>query len=163
MLYGNYASGFTGFFKYLFPPVWISIFGWGTLQLFVNPESVRFNGVVGGAPAGFEWIMLAIWLAGSGVILGIAWRLVWVRIADGRIYIKRFWHELPVDPGWIRSVDMGPRFQPRVVTIKFMDRDGRDRVVWLMPTFEWPSGRLAEPHLVEHLQQFIQTGRVSAA
>ena len=90
MLHGDYSSSFTGFYKYLFPPLWIGIFGWGTLQLFTHPESVTFNGLRGGAPAGIEWLFLALWLAGSAFILWLAWRLAWVRVAEGRVYIRRF-------------------------------------------------------------------------
>ncbi len=104
MLHGDYSSSFTGFYKYLFPPLWIGIFGWGTLQLFTHPESVTFNGVRGGAPAGIEWLFLALWLAGSAFILWLAWRLAWVRLAEGRVYIRRFSKETQIVPGWLRSV-----------------------------------------------------------
>jgi hypothetical protein len=163
MLYGDYASGFTGFYKYFFPPVWIGGFGWGTLQLFFHPDSVTFNGVKGGAPAGIEWVFLAAWLAGSTFILWFAQRLAWVRVAGGRLYIRRFWHERQVDARWLRSVRELSTLRPRVIRIQYMDENGREQVVWLMPAFEWPSGRVAEPHLLSELQRLIADSRVSAA
>ena len=136
MLHGNYASAFTGTYKFLFPPLWSGIFGWVTLQLFINPESVTFNGVKGGAPTGTEWLFLGLWLVGTSCTLWLAWRLAWVRIADGRLFIRRFWKELVVTPGWVRSVTELSKLRPRVIRIVFMDEHGRDQIVWLMPSVE---------------------------
>jgi hypothetical protein len=163
MLHGEYASSFTGFYKYAFPPLWIGVFGWGTLQLFMNPQSVTFNGVKGGAPPGIEWLFLALWLSGTTFILWIAWRLAWVRVADGRLYIRRFSREVQIDPRWLRSVSEVANLRPRAIRIKFMNENGRDEIVWLMPTFEWPSGTPAEPHLLGELQEMIKQSRTSAA
>jgi len=163
MLHGDYSSSFTGFYKYLFPPLCIGIFGWGTLQLFTHPESVTFNGVRGGAPAGIEWLFLALWLAGSAFILWLAWRLAWVRVAEGRVYIRRFSKETQIVPGWLRSVSELHRWRPRMIRIQFMNESGRDEIVWLMPAFEWSSGAAAEPHLLEELQAMVTNSRASAA
>ena len=162
MLYGEYASGFTGFYKYIFPPIWISGFGFGTWQLFVNPESVTFNGVKGGAPPGVEWAFLAALLIGASLTIWIAYRLAWVRFGTGRMYVRRFAEEMDVDVRSLRSVT-ALEIRPRMIRIQFMDQSGRNQTVWLMPAFSWPSGALAEPHLLDELRTLVQQSRVSAA
>src|SRR5439155_24907089 len=100
MLYGDYSSSMTGFYKFVFAPMWIAGFGWGTLLLFTRPESVTFNGMRSGATAGIEWGLLACWLGGSAFVLLISWRLAWLRVADGVLYITRLKQERPVRPAW---------------------------------------------------------------
>jgi|SRR5690242_5973754 hypothetical protein len=162
MLCGDYSSSMTGFYKFIFAPLWIVGFGWGTLLFFTHPESVTFNGVRGGAPAGTEWVFLACWLGGSAFVLLISWRLAWLRVADGVFYITRLKKEIPVRPAWVRSIK-GLGLRPRVISIRFMDEAGQDHTVWFMPAFNWPSGRLADPDLLTDLQALVEKARASAA
>jgi hypothetical protein len=162
MLYGDYSSSMTGFYKFIFAPLWMAGFGLGTFLLFTHPESVTFNGVRGGAPAGIEWLFLAAWLGGSAFVLFISWRLAWLRVSDGVLYVTKVRKEIPVKPGWVRSVK-GLGLRPRVISIKFMDELGRDHTVWVMPAFNWPSGTPADPALLTELQELVEQARVPAA
>lgn len=162
MLHGNYSSGLTGIYKYILPIGWIGVFGLGTLQLFVNPESVTFNNVPGGAPAGIEWLFLAIWLAGTAAMVWLSYRLVWLRIADGIVHITSLGKETTISPRWIRSVEELQRIQPQMIRIRFMDESGRDRIVWVLPEFGLRSGEAAAPNLVRDLQSLVAQSRVSA-
>jgi hypothetical protein len=163
MLHGNYSSGLTGVYKYIFPLVWIGIFGWGTLQLFINPETVSFNNVRGGAPPGTEWLFLALWLMGSGALMWLSYRLAWLRVIDDTLHITRFGRETRIPPRLIRSVEELKNVQPHMIRIRFMDETGRDRIVWVMPEFRLRTGEAAAASLVTDLQSLVQASRVSAA
>jgi hypothetical protein len=67
----------------LFPAVWITGFGVGTLWLLVSPETIAWNGVRGGAPPGAGWLMLLAWLGGSAFVLFLSWGLKRVRPSSG--------------------------------------------------------------------------------
>ena len=163
MLHGEYSSGFTGIYKYVFPPVWIGGFGWGTYQLFANPDSVTFNGVRGGAPPGVEWLFLAAWLCGTAFLLFLASRLVWVRVGEGILYFSGGVAAKHVHPSWVRSVTELSLLRPRMISIQFMDEAGRNRSVWVMPSFSWLSGARADPEFFSELQTLVAQARRPAA
>jgi hypothetical protein len=163
VLHGTYSSSFTSVYKYLFPVFWIGGFGWGTLQLLLHPETVVFNRVRGGAPPWAPWLFLALWILGTTMTMWLAWRLVAVRVSDGQLYITRFLTERALTPAWIRAIEELSNWRPRIVRIRFMDETGKDRIVWFMPEWNWPSGELAKPNLVEDLQALVRDSRVSAA
>src|SRR5437773_11428672 len=96
MLHGTLSSSFTAFYKYLFLPLWSGIFGYVTLQLFTNPESVTFNGVRGGAPPGTEWLFLALWVLGTAFTALLAIRLRSVRVYGDLLYASSFGREVEI-------------------------------------------------------------------
>ena len=53
----------------LIPAFWIAFFGFGTLQLLLNPDTVVFNGVRGGAPPTAGRQFLALWIAISALLV----------------------------------------------------------------------------------------------
>ena len=89
----------TFLFSRLFPVVWIGGFGFGTLQLLINPETTYYNGVRGGAPPGLGWLMLAAWIIGSTLALGLAWGLKRVRLVGDTLEVSNYLrtNSIPLD------------------------------------------------------------------
>jgi len=79
------SSSWTFYYKVVFPIVWISGFGIGTLLLwlgkFDQPET---------APAEMKWLFLFGWLVGSGFILRLALRLKTVTLNGDTLIIKNY-------------------------------------------------------------------------
>jgi len=157
MLHGSLSSGFTGFYKYLFLPLWSGIFGYVTLELFTNPESVTFNGVRGGAPPGTEWLFLALWALGTGFISLLAMRLRSVRVYGDLLYASSFGREVEIHRRQLLKAEQLPWLRPVIVRLRYLTPEGVEKAVWFMPEFGWPSGRVDE-NLVPNLNAFA--GRV---
>jgi hypothetical protein len=80
----------------LFPFVWIGGFGFGTLQLLLSPETAYYNGVRGGAPPGFGWLMLAAWIVGSTMALGFGWGLKRVRLIGDTLEVSNYLRRISI-------------------------------------------------------------------
>jgi hypothetical protein len=87
-----------GTFSYtkLFPIVWICGFGFGTLQMLVSPETTYYNGVRGGAPPHFGWLLLAAWIAGSSVTLAFGWGLKRVRLVGDTLEVSNYLRQISI-------------------------------------------------------------------
>src|SRR6266550_2209252 len=87
------SSAQTFWMKFLFPTIWISMFGLGTLGLFLG----AFRGADGSPPPeGLKWGFLAAWIAGTIFICWACARLKRVRIEDSAIYVSNYLKEIRV-------------------------------------------------------------------
>jgi len=162
MVHGSLSSSFTGFYKYLFLPFWSGIFGYVTLELFTNPESVTFNGVRGGAPPGSEWLFLTLWLAGTAFLFFLAIRLHSARVYGDSLYLGSFGREMEVHRTQLLRAELVPLVRPPIVRLTFLTAEGAERTAWFMPEFRWPSGRIDE-NLLPDLNAFAKRSTTPAA
>jgi hypothetical protein len=162
MLHGSLSSGFTGFYKYAFLPLWSGIFGYVTFALFTNPESVTFNGVRGGAPPGVEWLFLAAWAVGTGCLLLLSIRLHSARVYGDSLYLSAFGREIEIRREQVLRADLVPLLRPPIVRVVYLTQDGSEQTAWFMPEFRWPSGRIDE-NLLPDLNAFARHRPTPAA
>ena len=162
MVYGDLSSGMTGFYKYLFLPLWSAVFGWGTFQLLTHPESVVFNGVRGGAPAGIEWLFLAFWVLGTVYLALLTVRLRWVRAYDNALYASGFGHEIRIPFSRIHSAEQVFWSRPVMFRVRFYTDQGDLRTIWFMPEFTWRTGAV-DPKLLDELKGFATGAQKPAA
>jgi hypothetical protein len=162
MLHGNLSSSLTEFYKYVFLPLWSGGFGYGTLQLFTNPESVTFNGVRGGAPPGTQWLFLVFWALGTGFISLLAVRLRSVRVYDEVLYASSFGHEVEINRRQLLKAEQVQWLRPAVIRILYLTPEGIEKTLWFMPEFAWPSGRI-DDNLVPRLNAFAGSTQTPAA
>lgn len=94
----------TFFIKVLFPALWSAGWGWGTLQLLLHPETVAFNGVVGGAPPGTAILFAGAWVVGTIMGIAFGWGLKRVRLSGDELLISNYLHEVRVPITAIRDV-----------------------------------------------------------
>ena len=161
------SSRSTNFFRYAFAPTWIVGFGLGTLQLWIHPEDVVFNGVVGAATRSDQWMFLAVWLIFTASLLRDAVSLWSVTLSEDAVTLKRFGTTLQVPVSAIRGVSQPFHLRPQLATLTFTTSDGRERRVrFILPLAttgglehlgirEAPSvaevRRLLEAHRIRHL------------
>ena len=87
------SSDLTFLMKFVFPAIWISMFGMGTLGLFFG----AFHGQKDQAPPEFmRWQFLGVLIAGSIFIWWACARLKKVRIGSDAIYVSNFLQEIRI-------------------------------------------------------------------
>ena len=87
------SSAQTFWMKFVFPTIWISMFGLGTLALFVGALRGPDNSP---APDGMKWGFLAAWLVGTAFIYWASARLKRVRTDGSALYVSNYLKEIRV-------------------------------------------------------------------
>jgi hypothetical protein len=142
MLDGTLSSSMTGFYKYVFLPLWSGGFGYGTFLLFRHPETVTFNGVRGGAPHGMEWIFLGAWALGTGLLLFLALRLKTVWVSGDILYIGSFGDDLELHRRQVMRAEFIAWITPTVVRLVYRTLEGLEETAWFIPKFKWLGGHI---------------------
>jgi hypothetical protein len=108
------SSSWTIFYKIVFPIIWISGFGIGTLLLWlVKFEQPQVP------PAEIKWMFLIIWLVGSGFILWIALRLKTVTLNGNALIIKNYGQEDTVQLSSINGISETRLINPKMIKLSF--------------------------------------------
>jgi hypothetical protein len=133
------SSAQTFFMKFVFPTIWISMFGLGTLALFFG----AFHGQGDTAPpAAMKWQFLAGWIAGSTFILWGCARLKKVRTDGTAIYVSNYLREVRIPFDAVRDVTENRWINIHPVTIHFRHSTPfGDRIVFMprVRLFGWRS------------------------
>lgn len=116
------SSAATGFYRYIFAPVWILSFGYGTLRLVLRPESVVFNGVRGSATAVDQALFVAMWVLGTAYILWFVMPLRSVALRGHRLLVRHRGEEVSVPVTAVRAVRQVPLLRPHCAVLE-LDRD----------------------------------------
>jgi len=129
------SSSLTVLIKFVFPALWISEFGFGTLILFLlgndnGPESAKWE----------KWKFLAAWIAGSAMLWWGCIRLKRVHIGPDGIYISNFHKEIRVPFEEIVKVSEVSWIHPRPVTIHFRSVTPFGVRIVFTPLFRWAVG-----------------------
>ena len=125
------SSAQTFFMKLVFPILWISMFGAGTLGLW---SGVLLGRAGAGAPTWMKWQFLAIWVAGSAFILWSCASLKRVRIDREFLYNANDRREIMVP---LRSVEAGTEnrwINIHPVTVRFRVPTEFGQQIKFMPT-----------------------------
>jgi hypothetical protein len=89
----NLSSAWTFWTKFVFPAVWISGFGTGTILLWLG----RFHGRNNALPPPQEkFLFLAMWILGSTFILWASAGLKRVRIDERQLYVSNYVKEIHI-------------------------------------------------------------------
>jgi hypothetical protein len=133
------SSAQTFLMKFVFPTFWISIFGFGTLTLFLG----GFRGPNNSPPPdGMKWSFLAGWILGTLFIYWACARLKKVRIDDSAIYVSNYLKEIRVPFDAIAEVTENRWINIHPVTIRLRSAsEFGDRVTFMpkMRIFNWRS------------------------
>jgi hypothetical protein len=147
------SSGTTILAKFISPLVWIPLFGFGAVQAFLDPGTVRYNGVAGGGPPYIGDIFLAAWIFGSAIILWFAVQLKVVILEGDHLLVSNYWKDWHVPISSVTRVTQNRWVNVRPITIYFRDDVGFGKRATFIPRHH---GRLffwrADPE-VEELRQ----------
>lgn len=127
------SSRWTFFAKFVFPVLWIALFGAGTVSLFMADEG--FTEATGTAPSPMrKWLFLAIWVVGGAFLLWSFGRLKRVRMDEQALYVSNFRVERRVPLRDVVRVSENRWINIRPVTIESRwDADEPVRFIF-MPT-----------------------------
>jgi hypothetical protein len=140
--------------KFIFPGIWISIFGLGTLSLWTT---ARAN-----VPPELPWIFLAAWMGGGAFLLGACASLKRVRLDRDTLYISNFRQEIAVPLRDVDSVTENRWINIHPVTIVFRHTtELGDRITFMPPSRAFA---LWSSHpVVEELRSAVRSAAYPAA
>ena len=133
------SSAQTFSMKFLFPTTWISMFGLGTLGLFLGAFRGPDNSP---PPGGMKWGFLAAWIAGTIFIYWACARLKRVRIEDSAIYVSNYVKEIRIPFDAVANVTENRWINIHPVTIHLRSAtDFGDRITFMpkICIFSWRS------------------------
>jgi hypothetical protein len=122
------SSSLTPLMKFVFPIVWISLFGFGTLAIFL----IDFHGQ--GIKPPPKWIFLAGWVLASIILWRSCMRLKKVRVGVDAIYVSNFQKEIRIPFEEIINVTENRWINIRPITIYFRSETIFGRHIIFMPT-----------------------------
>ncbi len=131
------SSAQTFVMKYIFPTMWISGFGIGTLGLFLG----AYHGHNDPSPD-TKWQFLAAWIAGTSFILWGCARLKRVRVDESGLLVSNYLKETRIPFDDIREVSENRWINIHPVTIHFRRSTPFGERVVFMPRvrlFSWRS------------------------
>ena len=128
------SSGQTLSMKFVFPTIWISMFGLGTVGLFLQ----AFHGRGGAAtPPWVKWQFLAVCIVGSMFIWWGCARLKKVRTDGSAIYVSNYLTEVLIPFDAVRDVTENRWINIHPVTIHFRHSTPFGNRIVFMPRFRF--------------------------
>lgn len=112
------SSAWTFWAKFVFPVVWISGFGLGTILLWFGSFHDR-NGSM--PPPQLKFVFLGVWVVGSSFILWANAGLKRMRAGERRLYVSNYIREICVPFSAILDVKQNRWINSRPITIYFRD------------------------------------------
>lgn len=117
--------------KVLFPVIWISGFGLGTLGLWLGSMHGK-NGAL--PPDTMRWQFLGVWIAGTAFILWGCAGLKRVRLDSTHLYVSNFLREISIPLNMIVDVTENRWINIHPVTIHFRAATEFSQRITFMPT-----------------------------
>ncbi len=106
------SSDWTLFHKVIFPILWISVFGFGTLSLWFG----FFDGQ-DSPPADMKWYFLFAWIIGSTYILWFSLRLKSVILVDNDLIVRDYFREIIIPISSVTEVRESRFMNPKVIRL----------------------------------------------
>ena len=133
------SSAQTFWMKFVFPTIWISMFGLGTVAMLLG----AFRGTDNTAPPeAMKWSFLAVWIVGTAFIYWGCARLKRVRIDESAIYVSNYLKEIRIPFDDIAHVTENRWINIHPVTVHFRSATAfGDRIVFMpkIRIFGWRS------------------------
>jgi hypothetical protein len=120
------SSQQTVLMKFVFPAVWIPLFGSGTLSMFL--------GAFEGPDPPPRWIFLFAWVAGVGFIWWSCVRLKQVSVDDNLLYVSNYIKEIAIPLSEIYDVTENRWLNIHPVTIRLKSSSEFGDKIVFMPT-----------------------------
>jgi hypothetical protein len=117
------SSTWTFWTKLIFPPVWISGFGTGTVLLWLSDR----------VDTQMKFVFLGVWVLGTTFILWTSAGLKRVRMDERQLYVSNYLREICVPFSEITDVRQNRWLNSRPITIYFRDAAEFGGKVTFMP------------------------------
>ncbi|MEO6690024.1 MAG: hypothetical protein ABIS07_01510 [Dokdonella sp.] len=152
------SSAQTFIMKFVFPAIWISMFGAATLALWSGSMQAR-NGQ--NLPMEMKWVFLFGWIAGSAMILWFCAPLKRVRMDGAILHVSNYLREIAVPLTSIDRVAENRWINIHPVTIHFRRTTEFGDAIRFMPTARMFGFFSAHP-VVAELEQAVFAQRVQS-
>ena len=129
----DFSSSFTLLYKIAYPVIWAVGSGTVGVLWYLHPEKVKYNGVMGAAPAWFAYFWLAMSGAGAAFILWYFGRFMYVGIEDGMLVVSNYWKDWRVPFAQIEDARQTRFMNAPHITITLKEDVGCGREVVFMP------------------------------
>jgi expansin (peptidoglycan-binding protein) len=136
------SSAQTLLMKLVFPTLWISMFGLGTLALWANV--LRSHGDQA-PPDAMKWSFLAAWIVGTFFILKLCAGLKRIKVDSRHLYISNYLREITVPLTQIENVTENSWINIHPVTIHFRGDTEFGQRVTFMPKVRYFGGWRSHP------------------
>lgn len=123
------SSAQTFLLKFIFPLIWISGFGAGTLGLWLE----AFNGSTGPPPSEMKWLFLFAWIAGSTFIVWFSARIKRVEMDRDNLYVSNYFSEIAVPYGQVMEVSENRWVSGHPVTLRLRTQSAFGRAITFLP------------------------------
>jgi len=124
------SSSLTVWWKFIFPAIWISGFGAGTVGLWLGAFHGRNNEP---PPDWMRWQFLAMWLAASTYLIWFARRLHRVSLHDDVLTVSNFFREISVPVTAASRVTQSYMSNPPTISIHFDQPTALGRRIVFIP------------------------------
>ena len=108
------SSRITFGYKFLFPVLWITGFGLGTLALWLG--KVKWSATQSN-PEFLRWQFLIMWLAGASFIIWLSRRIKHVEIDENDLYVSDYFSDVTIPLTEISRITESRWTSPKTVTI----------------------------------------------
>jgi hypothetical protein len=129
----EFSSSLTLVYKIAYPVLWAVGSGSAGVMLYLHPDRVKYNGVMGAAPAWLAYQGLAMSGAGTAFILWYFRRFKYVGIEDGELVVSNYWKDWRVPFSMIDDASQTRFMNPPHITITLREDVGFGREVVYMP------------------------------
>jgi hypothetical protein len=118
MRMSDLSSAWTFFYKFVFPALWISGFGLGTVALWLDALTVETTHSPSSA---MKFVFLSVWIVGSAFILWSCAGLKRVRADEQQLFVSNYLREICIPLSVVRDVKQNRWLNIRPITIYFGD------------------------------------------
>ena len=149
----------TALLKFVLPPIWIGVVGYGVWQLSSNPEMVLVDREAGAATIALRWLLLALVAASLLVLFAFVVPLKRVRLAPDGLLVSNYLREITVPFRAIARVRQNwlPTFRLVALDLRTDTTLGR-RVIFMPAATQrmafWRADYWREDALVDELRRF---------
>lgn len=126
------SSSQTFISKYVFPVLWSSMFGLGTLGLWLG----IFHDKSGGGPVEWlRWLFLGVWIVGTAFVIWHSRRIKRVQVDEHSLYISNYFSEVMVPLTEVANLTESMLSRPKTITIEFHGPTAAGSRVVFIPKF----------------------------
>jgi len=141
------SSRTTFVYKFIFPAIWIPLFGFVAYVALSAGKSGAGDKTVG-------IIMATTWVVVSAFLLRLVLSLMRVQLRDGRIYASNYRREIEIAPGEIESVTQNVWMNVRPITLHLRHESSFGRRIRFLPPSRVIFTFWKEDPIVDQLRRF---------
>jgi|GEM_PF-730937 len=152
------SSSMTFFYKFIFPTFWIGMFTFGTLLMFIAPDSFKGNGDV----REMRWLFAFITVVGGSFIYWACMRLKTVSMSADALIISNYRRRIDVPLRDVEAISGSLLMSPELIWLRFRHPTPFGEKVVFMPKFRFFSFHFSRHPLVAELQALISSSTTHA-